>query len=69
MKTEYWIEDLKLSVEHFDARDDLKEVLGRLHDLDAARAAYAACPAQYRQKLPYLCQVGRMLTRSDRVSG
>jgi hypothetical protein len=38
MKTEHWIEELKFSVEHFDERGNLQEVLARLHDLDAARA-------------------------------
>ena len=38
MKTEHWFEDLKFSVEVFDEGGNLKEVLGRLHDLDAARA-------------------------------
>jgi hypothetical protein len=31
-------------------------VLARLHDLDAARAAYAACRAKYPAKLIMLCQ-------------
>ena len=66
MKTEYWIEQLGFSVEHFDERGDLLEVLGRLHDLDAARAAYSACRNQHPKKLLYLCQGGRILTRSDR---
>jgi hypothetical protein len=67
MKTEYWIEDLKFSVEVFDERDDLKEVLARLHDLDAARAAYTACRMKYPAKIIYLCQGGRILQRSDRA--
>jgi hypothetical protein len=66
MKTEYWIEQLGFSVEHFDERGNLKEVLGRLHNLDAARAAYVACRAQYPAKIIYLCQGGRTLRRSDR---
>jgi hypothetical protein len=37
-----YIEDLKCPV-GFDEGGNLLEVLGRLHDLDAARAAYAAC--------------------------
>jgi hypothetical protein len=50
----------------FDERGNLKEVLARLHDLDAARAAYKACRIKYPQKLLYLCQGGRTLRRSDR---
>jgi len=30
MKTEYWIEQLGFSVEHFDERGDLIEVLARV---------------------------------------
>jgi hypothetical protein len=66
MKTEHWIEDLGFSVEHFDEGGNLKEVLARLHDLDAARAAYTACRAKYPAKIIYLCQGGRTLQRSDR---
>jgi hypothetical protein len=61
-----YIEDLKFAVEHFDERGNLKEVLARLHDLDAARAAYDACRTKYPAKLLYLSQGGRILRRSDR---
>jgi hypothetical protein len=66
MKTEHWIEELRFSVEHFDEGGNLKEVLARLHDLDAARAAYDACRTKYPKKLLYLSQGGRILRRSDR---
>ena len=66
MKTEHWIEELRFSVEHFDEGGNLKEVLARLHDLDAARAAYMACQIKYPAKLIMLCQGGRILRRSDR---
>jgi hypothetical protein len=61
-----YIEDLKFAVEVFDERGNLQEVLARLHDLDAARAAYSACRQKYPAKLIYLCQGGRTLGRSDR---
>ena len=61
-----YIEDLKFAVEEFDQGGNLIEVLGRLHDLDAARAAYTACRITYPKKLLYLCQGGRTLRRSDR---
>ena len=64
--TQHWFEDLNFSVEVFDEGGNLKEVLARLHDLDAARAAYAACRAKYPAKIIYLCQGGRTLQRSDR---
>jgi hypothetical protein len=50
----------------FDERGNLQEVLARLRDLDAARAAYSACRQKYPAKLIYLCQGGRTLRRSDR---
>ena len=61
-----YIEDLKFAVEVFDERGNLKEILARLHDLDAARAAYSACCEKYPAKIIYLCQGGRTLQRSDR---
>src|SRR5215470_15163565 len=61
-----YIEDLKFAVEVFDEGGNLQEVLARLHDLDAARAAYEACRLKYAAKLIYLCQGGRTLRRSDR---
>ena len=51
-----YIEDLKFAVEVFDEGGNFKEVLARLHDLDAARAAYTACRAKYPAKFIYLCQ-------------
>jgi len=65
--TQYWIEQLTFAVEVFDeGSDNLLEELARLHDLDAARAAYAARRRKYPAKLIYLCQGGRTLRRSDR---
>ena len=64
--TQAWFEDLKFAVEVFDEGGNLLEVLARLHDLDAARAAYTACREKYPTKLLYLCQGGRILRRSDR---
>jgi hypothetical protein len=64
--TQHWFEDLTFSVEVFDERGNLKEILAHLHDLDAARAAYTACCAKYAAKIIYLCQGGRTLRRSDR---
>jgi hypothetical protein len=61
-----YIEDLKFAVQEFDVGGNLLEVLARLHDLDAARAAYDACRTKYPKKLLYLSQGGRILRRSDR---
>jgi len=54
--TDYWIEELGYSVENFSESGNLLEVLARLHDLDAARAAYEACRAKYPKRLLFLCQ-------------
>jgi hypothetical protein len=45
--SQHWIEDLRFSVENFSESGNLLEVLARVHDLDAARAAYEACWAKY----------------------
>ena len=63
---QHWIEELRYSVEVFSETGNLLEILARLHDLDAARAAYDACRVKYRKKLLYLSQGGRILRRSDR---
>jgi ABC-type hemin transport system ATPase subunit len=62
------IEDLKFAIEVFDQGGNLIEVLARLHDLDAAQAAYNACRLKYSDKLIMLCQGGRILRRSDRMA-
>jgi hypothetical protein len=61
-----YIEDLKFAVEVFDEGGKLREVLARLHDLDAAQAAYRACRTKYPTRLLYLSQGGRIIRRSDR---
>src|SRR5262249_54980832 len=61
-----WIEQLNFAVEVFDEGGNLLEVLARLHDLDAARAAHGAGRLKYPAKLIMLCQGGRILHRSDR---
>jgi hypothetical protein len=63
---QHWIEDLGFRVENFTESGNLLEVLARLHDLDAARAAYEACRAKYPRRLLFLRQGGRTLRRSDR---
>jgi hypothetical protein len=50
----------------FDQGGNLIEVLARLHDLDAASAAYGERRLKYPAKLIMLCQGGRILCRSDR---
>ncbi len=65
--TQHWLEDLRFTVECFNPKTGSRmEILARLHDLDAARAAYDACRTKYPKKLLYLSQGGRILRRSDR---
>ena len=64
--THHWTEDLKFMIGVFDTGGNLLEVLARLHDLDAATAAYAAYRLKYPEKLIMLCEGGRTLRRSDR---
>jgi hypothetical protein len=64
---QHWLEDLRYTVENFNSETGNRlEMLARLHDLDAARAAYDACRIKYPKKLLYLRQGGRILQRSDR---
>jgi hypothetical protein len=63
--TDGCIEDLKFVIEVFGNGGNLLEVLARLHELDAARAAYDACRAKYPKRLLYLSQGGRILRRSN----
>jgi hypothetical protein len=45
-----WTENLGYSLDVFDVRDNLVEVLGRLADLETARSAFAAAVAKYPSK-------------------
>lgn len=60
-----WIERLPYSVEVFDAKGSLLEVLARVHDVYAARATYDACVAANPGKLIMLCLKMQILRRSD----
>lgn len=60
-----WIEDLKYSIDVFDEGDNLVEVIGRIHDLVPARAAFAAAIGKYPEKHISLRDGARVLGRSD----
>ena len=47
----HWLENLCYSVEVFDQRGNLLEVLGRESDLDIARRAFATYAGKYPDKL------------------
>ena len=55
------IEHLRYSIDVFDAGDNLVEVLGRLADLDAARAAFAACCEKYPDKRVFIRERARVI--------
>jgi hypothetical protein len=67
--TQYWIEQPNFAVEVFDEGGNLLEVLARLHDLDAGRAAYAACRNKYPAKLVMLCQGRHCSGATGTISG
>jgi hypothetical protein len=58
-------EDLRYTIDVYDARDNFIECLGRLHDLDAAIAAFNACRAKYPDRRIFLRQRGRVIRRYD----
>src|SRR5712671_3677284 len=61
----YPTKNLRYSIEVFDADGRRRiEVLGRLADLDPARAAFDAAIAKYPEKRIYLCVAGRVIRRS-----
>ena len=51
MLHDHWIEQLNFTVDVFDDRGNLLEMLARLHDLDAPSAAYEAGRLKYRRKV------------------
>jgi hypothetical protein len=63
------MENLKFAVEMFDAGGSLIEMLGLLHDLDAAKHPKSIlwrCQRKYPDKLTMLRQGGRILQWNDR---
>ena len=66
MPHDHWIESLHYSVEEFSEAGSLLEVLARVRDLDAARAAYDTCRQKYPAKLLFLRRRAQVLRRSDR---
>ena len=60
-----WVESLRYSVDVFDERDSLVEVLGRLADLSVAHAAFEAALAKYPGKRLFLRERARVIRRYD----
>lgn len=58
-------EHLKYTIDEYDRRDTLVEVLGRLYDFDAAVAAFEACVMKYPGKRLFLRHGARVVRRSD----
>jgi len=61
----HWVEDLRYSVEVFSEAGSLEQVLARLHDLEAARAAYAIALPKHPGKVVMQCWKAQILRRSD----
>jgi len=61
-----WIEDLRYSVEIFSEAGTLEQVLGRLHDLEASRPAYAIAVPKHPGRVVMLCRKAQILKGSDR---
>ena len=59
------VEHLRYTIDEYDARGNLIEVLGRLYDLDAPLAAFRACVAKYPAKLIFLRHGAQVIRRSD----
>jgi hypothetical protein len=63
-----WPEDLHYSIEVYDRTGNLLQVLGRLQDLEPARAAYeAVLKKRAAEETVVLCWKAQVLLRSDRV--
>ncbi len=63
------VEYLRYSVDVFDERDSLVEVLGRLADLSVAHAAFEAALAKYPGKRLFLRERARVIRRHDEPRG
>jgi len=62
---QHWIENLRYSIDVFDMGDNLVDVLGRLADLDPARAAFRAAVAKYPDKRIFIRNGARVIASSD----
>jgi len=63
------IEYLRYSIDVFDERDNLIEVLGRVADLAVAHAAFDAAVAKYPDKRIFIRDKARVIRSSDRPRG
>jgi hypothetical protein len=58
-------ENLRYEIDVYDDRDYHVECLGRLHDLDAAIAAFEACCRKYPAKRIFLRDLARVIRSSE----
>jgi hypothetical protein len=63
------VEHLRYSLDVYDERDNLVEVLGRLADLAVAHAAFDAAVAKYPGKRIFLRERARVIRRYDEPRG
>lgn len=59
------VEELKYTIDVYGEGDNCIEVLGRLHDLNAAIAAFKACCAKYPGKAIFLRDAALVVRRYD----
>lgn len=65
LPTHRWVEDLRYSIDVFDAHDNLVEILGKLADIDVAKVAYRAAIIKYPNKRIFIRERARVIARSD----
>ena len=59
------VENLRYSIDVFDERDNLVEVLGRVSELDLAKVTFRAARIKHPKKRIFVREGSRVIDRSD----
>ena len=59
------VENLRYSIDVFDERDSLVEVLGRVSELDLAKVTFRAARIKHPKKRIFVREGSRVIDRSD----
>jgi len=59
------VENLRYSIDVFDERDNLVEVLGRVSELDLAKVTFRAACIKHPKKRIFVREGSRVIDRSD----
>jgi len=59
-----WVENLRYSIDVFDERDNLVEVLGRVSELDLAKVTFRAACIKHPKKRIFVREGARVISRS-----